>query len=282
MVQQAKFAGKRLPEMTWQDIKFDESKNPNVSHDPYQLRELRTLLLYLLATVAVVVALVETSIWALPYALSLQRERQWFDFVGQYIIADEQTQPDARLQNLANQLGVHLGLPENTVDVYISEKNIPNAYATFGGNVVLYRGLLNRLPSEESVAAVLAHEMAHIRHRDPLRGMSRSVFYNAIAAMFGSDAKMHQLAALEGLRYSRDLEYAADEAAAHAILQQYGDVQGARQLFNALQEIEQEHGLDNQVMWLRTHPHTADRLQRLMPVTTTAHPTRPNPWRKNL
>lgn len=267
--------------MTWQDIKFDESKNPNVSHDPYQLRELRTLLWYLLATLAVVVALVEATVWALPYGVSLERERQWFDFIGKHIIADDKTQPDTHLQNLANQLAKHMGLPENSVDVYISDQDIPNAYATFGGNVVLYRGLLNRLPSEESVAAVLAHEMAHVKHRDPLRGMSRGLFYSAIAAMFGNDTQMNKLASIEGLRYSRDLEYAADQAAAHAISQHYGNVHGATQLFTTLQEIERQYGADNRVTWLSSHPDTADRLQRIAPNPTHSD-TRPNIWRKNL
>lgn len=45
-------------------------------------------------------------------------------------------------------------------------ETVPNAYATFGGNVVLNRSLLNELPSEEAVAAVLAHEMGHIKHRN--------------------------------------------------------------------------------------------------------------------
>lgn len=247
--------------MTWQDIKFDENKNPNVSHDPYQLRELRALLGYLAATMVVVVLAVECVVWALPYGLSLQRERQWFDFVGQKIIADQQTQSDAKLQNLANRLGKHMGLPENAVSVYVSDQNIPNAYATFGGNVVLYRGLLNELKSEESVAAVLAHEIAHVQNRDPLRGMSRSLLYSTVAAMFGSESQIDKLTQLEGLRYGRDLEYAADLAAAKAIVQQYGNTQGATQLFTALQKIEQQRGTDQRITWLSSHPDTADRLQ---------------------
>ena len=193
---------------------------------------------------------------ALPYAISLPREKQWFGFVGKEIIADAQTHADAKITALAARLGKHMNLPDNLITVYISEKDVPNAYATFGGNVVLYRSLLKELPSDESVAAVLAHEMAHIKHRDPLRGASRGVLYSAIAALFGSETQMHALANIGSLKYSRDMERAADNAAVAAVAKEYGSVNGATQLF---EKLERQHGADNGITWLSSHPDTRER-----------------------
>lgn len=114
-------------------------------------------------------------------------------------------------------------------------ETIPHAYATFGGNVVLNRSLLNERPSEEAVAAVLVHEMGHIKHRDPLHSMLRGVLYSAVAALFGSETQMQALAGIGSLKYSRDMERAADAAAINAIAQEYGSVGGATQLFDTLE-----------------------------------------------
>ena len=50
-----------------------------------------------------------------------------------------------------------------------------NAFATLGGHVVIYRGLLEKLPNENVVAMVVAHEIAHIKHRDPVAALGRGV-----------------------------------------------------------------------------------------------------------
>ncbi len=273
--------------MQYENPKFDESKNPNVTHDPYQLGELRALLGYLLVTLVAVWLLIEMIVFTLPRTISLERERQWFQFIGAKIIIDERTSPDPELQKLADQLAVHMKLPPKSVSVYISEQNIPNAYATFGGNIVLYRGLLNRLKHEESVAAVLAHEMAHIKHRDPLRSMSRSLFYSAVAAAFGSDSQMQKLATLEGLRYSRDLEEQADNRAIFALAQHYQNVNGMILLFQTLQQIEQDYDMEHRPTWLTTHPDTASRVQnvhdRIQQFSYHNTPAQhPNRWQKTL
>ena len=203
--------------MQYEAPKFNEKDNPNIPHDTHHGREIRAMLIYLAITVVVIWALVEVAVRAMPYAISLPREKQWFSFVGKELIADKHTQQDPQITALAARLGKHMNLPDNLVTVYISEQEIPNAYATFGGNVVLYRGLLKELPSEESVAAVLAHEMAHIKHRDPLRGMSRGLMYSVIAAMLGSETQIDALVSIGSLKYSRDMERAADNAAIEAI-----------------------------------------------------------------
>lgn len=249
--------------MQWGDPKFDESKNPNVSHDDYHLKEVRALLGYFLLTMVIVYAVVEGIVWSLPHTVSLEREKNWFGFVQTHLAADENIKQDEKLQKLANDLAIHMQLPENSITVYRSQDDTPNAFATFGGNIVMNHGLLKRLPSEESIATVLAHEMAHIKHRDPLRAMSRSLLYSLIAAMFGSDTQMQVVANLEGLRYSRELEYQADAAALDATYKQYRSVQGARDLFAELAKIEQEYGADQRPTWLSTHPVGSERIQQI-------------------
>ena len=245
--------------MQYEAPKFNEKDNPNIPHDTNHWRELRTMLVYLAITVAAVWALIEAIVQTLPYTVSLPREKQWFGFVGKEIAAGQNAHPDPKITALATRLGKRMNLPDTLITVYISEEAVPNAYATFGGNVVLYRSLLNELPSEEAVATVLAHEMAHIKHRDPLRSMSRGVLYSAVAALFGSETQMHALAGIGSLKYSRDMERAADSAAIEAVAQEYGSVGGAVQLFDALEKVQQKYHAGNGIAWLSTHPDTRER-----------------------
>lgn len=80
---------------------------------------------------------------------------------------DERTAPD--LVRMVHRLADGAGMPRPKV--YIIETDQPNAFAT-GRNpenaaVAATTGLLRALSAEE-VAAVMAHELAHIRNRDTL------------------------------------------------------------------------------------------------------------------
>lgn len=67
----------------------------------------------------------------------------------------------ARLRALAAKLAAVMSLPPGMdVTVHYADEKAVNAMATLGGNVVFYRGLLERLDSEDAVATVLAHEIA--------------------------------------------------------------------------------------------------------------------------
>lgn len=73
------------------------------------------------------------------------------------------------LYSMVEQLSANADLP--MPKVYVLETDQPNAFATGrnpqNGAVAASSGLLDRL-SEEEVAAVMAHELAHIKNRDTL------------------------------------------------------------------------------------------------------------------
>ncbi|MEL6503348.1 MAG: zinc metalloprotease HtpX [Pseudomonadota bacterium] len=80
---------------------------------------------------------------------------------------DAQSAPE--LYHMVEDLAYNADLP--MPDVYILETDQPNAFATGRSPdhaaVAASRGLLNRLTTQE-VAAVMAHELAHIKNRDTL------------------------------------------------------------------------------------------------------------------
>ena len=49
-----------------------------------------------------------------------------------------------------------------------------NAFAFPGGQIIIYRGMLESLENESQLAAVIAHEMAHIAGKNPGRALQRA------------------------------------------------------------------------------------------------------------
>ena len=160
------------------------------------------------------------------------------------------------LQQLANQL------LENSPDplpvrLHYIDSDIVNAFATLGGHIVITRGMLAILPDENALAMVLAHEIAHVQHRDPIVALGRGLTIGlALMCITGNgDGVLAQqllgdVNLLIGLSFSRDAETAADAAALESLLQHYGHVASADQLFRYLRQ----HQGDELVEWFSTHP----------------------------
>ncbi|MDA3923043.1 MAG: zinc metalloprotease HtpX [Salinisphaera sp.] len=106
------------------------------------------------------------------------------------------TEADApKLYGVVRDLAQRAGLPMPAV--YIMESDTPNAFAT-GRNpshaaVAATSGLL-RMMTREELRGVLAHELAHVRHRDTLISALAATFAGAIAMI----ANMAQWAMLFG------------------------------------------------------------------------------------
>jgi heat shock protein HtpX len=95
---------------------------------------------------------------------------------------DEQSSPD--FYTLVAGLAENANLP--MPKVYIIQQDQPNAFAT-GRNphnaaVAATTGLLNNL-SREEIAAVMAHELAHIEHRDTLTMTITATLAGAISML---------------------------------------------------------------------------------------------------
>jgi heat shock protein HtpX len=120
------------------------------------------------------------------------------NFIGYWnadklVLAMQQAEPvdPARAPDLyrtVERLARHAGIP--TPRIYLLNTDQPNAFAT-GRNpenaaVAVSQGLLRRLEPRE-VAAVIAHELAHIKHRDTLTMTITATFAGAIGmlAQFG-------------------------------------------------------------------------------------------------
>ncbi|NNC99939.1 MAG: M48 family metallopeptidase [Gammaproteobacteria bacterium] len=176
------------------------------------------------------------------------------------------------LQELADRLAPGMNLPPGmTITVHYSDTNTVNAFATLGGNLVFFRGLIDKIKSEDELAAVMAHEIAHIKYRHPIvalgKGLTLATLGIFVSGASGSKAGewlIGNSANLSLLKFSRDQERAADADAAAALIRAYGHLGGAEQLFKRFSELEGT-GLDRAgvIELFRSHPYSEDRWQEL-------------------
>jgi predicted Zn-dependent protease len=171
------------------------------------------------------------------------------------------------LQALADRLAAGLQWPEGMkVTVGYSDSKTVNAFATLGGQTVFFRGLLARLDSEDALAMVMAHEMAHLAHRHASaalgRGVAVGVLLTVISAELGRSAAsgvLSQAGLATTLSFNRDQERAADATALAVVAREYGHVGGARDLFRLMASLPGGDSAAPAVEFLRTHPLTANR-----------------------
>lgn len=173
----------------------------------------------------------------------------------------------AALQALADRVAATLALPPG-MRVFVSDEpsELVNAYATVGGRIRVFHGLLRQLQSEEALAALLAHEMAHVKHRHVAAGMGHGlavVLTLSVVAPEGAaqaaQGLLNGAAQLALLGYSRENERQADADALSASLALYGHGGGLAELFAVLPSAEAPAG----TVWLRSHPDTTERLALL-------------------
>jgi len=171
------------------------------------------------------------------------------------------------LRTIAHRLVAEMDLPRGmSVTVHYDDASVLNAFASLGGHIVVYRGLIERMPNEDALAAVVAHEIAHVRRRHPAASLGRGVAIAVVLSVVGisggsgvADRVVGAAPTLALLKFSRDQEAEADADAMRAIAKAYGHVGGMQDLFRVFQEARPDAPSGPQ--FLLTHPITAERLQ---------------------
>jgi len=206
----------------------------------------------------------------LPFSVE-QRFVRPYEAMSDYFL-DEPTEEQAEvrqyLQGLADELSRAMGLPEKMeVRLHYLEGDQINAFATLGGHVFVFRGLIAELPDENSLAMVIAHEIAHVRNRDPVvslgRGIALQMLYSSLTGNYGASGDVAAFGGNLGLlHFSREQEAAADELAVAAIVDVYGHSTGSSTLFRRVLDRGDSSGAALPA-WLATHPNLQDRIDRL-------------------
>jgi len=179
-------------------------------------------------------------------------------------LADENKALEERLQSLLTRLSKDSPLHQYNFHVFLDDSDIVNAVALPGGNIIVYKGLLDQVESENELAMILAHELGHFAHRDHLRGLGHGLGITLVTTLiFGQESAASDLAAKTLLtfqtKYSREQESAADQFGVDLLTSYYGHAGGATDFFARLKK----EASGKLPYLLASHPHPQDRIDAL-------------------
>lgn len=241
--------------------------NDNVSHD-------RPVREFFLLFSGIIIFLL-TAFWALGLLvdravdyISPEIEARIF-FSADAPVADVVDGSDPRqaeLQRLVDALRecTHIAYP---LKVYLVDSADANALAFPGGRIFVLNGLLDKVSSENGLSFVLAHELAHFKNRDHLRGMGRGIVFAAIAAIIsGAGSDLTQLFAptadFSQAQYSQERERLADQQALQMLGCYYGHAGGATEFFEAMKPDNKKRS--NVIgHYFSSHPEAVQRINNL-------------------
>ena len=265
---------------------MSEYENAPVNHDvnvsPHSpLREFLSLSIWLAVAMVLLVALIYGGARLVAPLVPFSWERRMADpVVAQFKQAPRNPalaqQRQQWLQGLADRLAPALVLsPRMPITVHWLPSEVPNAFATLGGHVFIHQGLIEQLDSENALAMVMAHEIAHVRHRDPIvaLGGGMAVALSAGVLLGTTTVSGDAAQVVSQLHFSRRQERAADEAALTALRTTYGHLGDAEAFFQKMLCTTNADGLTP--TFLRTHPDTRARVDAIVAARGVATPGAP-------
>lgn len=185
----------------------------------------------------------------------------------------------ARLKRIANRLIAQTGTYRPDAlnwqwEVHTIKSNELNAFVMPGGKIMFYTGIIDRLGlTDDEIAAIMGHEMAHALREHSRERMSRAYATQTgigiAASVFGLSSGEAQLATLAGdiglgLPHSRTQESEADRMGLELMARAGFNPQAAISLWQKMQRT----GSGGMPQFLSTHPSSSNRiaeLQALMP-----------------
>jgi beta-barrel assembly-enhancing protease len=246
-------------------------------HDPAR-RRFRAGLTFgaLVTAVALALGIYYVGIPAFAQVAAARVPVSWEESLGSAIVDHfapparrcEDPVRQARIDAIVTQLTAKVRPQPYTFRVTVVNSAIVNAVAAPGGNIILFRGLLERTDNAEELAGVLAHEIEHVLHRHVTRAIFQHASTGILMAALVGDVSGVVAYGLEGartlgsLQMSRTAESEADRDGIR-LLQEAGiDTAGMITFFEKLLARERS-GADIVPRYLRTHPTTTERIATL-------------------
>jgi predicted Zn-dependent protease len=187
--------------------------------------------------------------------------------LGQQVAAEieqqNRTYEDAALTRLGQQLAAASAAPDYPYRFRVIQDDEINAFALPGGPVYVTSGMIEfTRGNPEQLAAVVAHEIAHVAERHSVEQIQRQQWLGLGIGVLtrGSLQDIALLAAnLEELGYNRNQEREADTLGAVYLLRVGMDPMAAVRLFERMGA----QGGGGGIAFLRTHPTSEERVTRL-------------------
>ena len=211
--------------------------------------------------------------------LSNAEERDYAESLIRQMRAYELLIEDPLINDFFSDMGFNLASrsdqPEAAFNFVVLDQDIVNAFAAPGGVIALHSGLILLADTQDEVAGVLSHEIAHITQLHMYRAFEKGKTMNIIAmlAMMGlilvsggngeviTGAVMgaQAAAAQAQINFTRHNEVEADRVGIRTLATAGYDPQGMADFFSRMGQTSRANG-EGPPEFLRTHPVSVNRI----------------------
>jgi predicted Zn-dependent protease len=205
---------------------------------------------------------------------STEKEVKLGESIAKQIEEENEFVDDPLIEHRVEEIGKKIASVCDRQDIdyhfyVLEEDEEANAFSLPGGFVYINKSLIDKISTDDELAAVLAHEIGHIVARHSVKKLQAVMGYSFLRILIavapvkgsGSAAKGADLAFAEILSgYSREDEMLADQLAARYIKKAGYDPYAMLSLLEKLQEINRRRPL-RPLSYYKTHPYVPDRIR---------------------
>lgn len=152
-------------------------------------------------------------------------------------------------------------------EFYILDEEEINAFALPGGLIFVYRGLLERIDSDDQLACILGHEIGHIVAKHAVKKLQAAMGYTLIRILVGTIPETAQIGrgmdlAFEQILsgFSREDEFLADRLGVRYAKRAGFSPYGMIEFLEKLHRIELRKP-PKPKSYIKTHPFIPDRIR---------------------
>ena len=202
-------------------------------------------------------------------SLSVKKQVALENFISPVVdarVAEISSEEQNRLYKIKNNiLSLDKKFPKTSnLDIKVIKNSQLNAMCYPNGNIYITSGLYKKLETDEEFTFVIAHEMAHYKHKDHLlalrQNISNIVVIMTLVIANPSGKEIETLAEgglnLTDLKFSRTAEENADKYAIKMLNKLYGNAKAGVKVMSILKNDE----IFN-IEFLSTHPNIDNRIK---------------------
>jgi predicted Zn-dependent protease len=211
--------------------------------------------------------------------LSAAEEKKYAESLIRQMRAFELLVEDPLIHDFFSNMGFRLASnsdqPEASFTFVVLDQPVINAFAAPGGVIALHSGLILLAETQDEVAGVLSHEIAHITQLHMYRAFEKAKTMNTIAMLAmlglilasGGDGQVvtgavlgaQGMAAQAQINFTRHNEIEADRVGIRTLSAAGYDPQGMADFFEKMAQTSRPNG-EGPPEFLRTHPVTVNRI----------------------
>lgn len=198
--------------------------------------------------------------------LAQDLERKLGSSLEKTILHDPGLVTDSTVTNavgvVARRVLEHAGGVPFPVRIWVIKNREPNAFTFPGGVIVVYSGLLAICERPEELAAVIAHEVGHISHRDSVRALARQMGMAVLLSVVsGGNAGTagDLIQQVLAIRHGRAVEAEADGYAVETLGKARVNPAHLAAFFRRIKALHGEN--EAWLKWVDEHPDTESRIR---------------------